>query len=123
MVTVIIKSKEQATMEMQVMKIKLEKEEQEREIQRQKNFEKRVKKICDYFSNLIEKAISNGDNSIWDTIMINTQTYYNISPKVFEEVKKIFEQVGYNLYIDYYSDSWRRRSGKYACVNVSWNIE
>lgn len=123
MVTVIIKSKEQAIMEMQVMKIKLEKEEQEKEIQRQKNFEKSVKKVCDYFSNLIEKAISNGDNSIWDTIMTNTEVYYHISPSVFEEVEKIFEQVGYNLYIDYYSNSWCRRSGKYASVHVSWNIE
>ena len=123
MVTVIIKSKEQATMEMQITKLKLEKEEQEKEIQIQQSFEKKIKKVCDYFSNLIEKAISNGDNDAWSTIMTNTQIYDNINPYVFAEVKEIFKKAGYNLYIYYYSDSWCRRSGKYATVHISWDIE
>lgn len=124
MVTVIIKSVEQATNEMNINKIKKEKLELEQENAREQRREKEVEIVCNYVNKLINTAILNGEHSISKTIYRSDGFWLNICDyEVQKRVSQIFRKAGYRVSFTEYSKSWQKRSGKYCFISVFWSIE
>ena len=49
-----------------------------------------------------------------------TEDAYNTVEKCLPIVQKAFEGFGYKVTFTIYSQSWRRKSGKIACINVEY---
>lgn len=123
MITVVIKSPEMAENERKIREKEMQIEEMEKEKAITERIEKDTKRLCEVVNDLIEKAIARGSDYESKLFYVKeANTYYNFWES-YKQVKQIFEKIGYKIGRTTYSNSWTRRSGKYAIISVEWEKE
>lgn len=127
MITVVIKSAEMARAEAEPNEVKRKIEELEEKQKWQAEEEKRIAQAVEIIKTKIQNRVNKGYCSIYETIYQNERLYttltewghFHFDHKI-EEVLKVFQEAGYRARFEFYSDSWRSRSGKVGHLIINW---
>lgn len=97
-------------------------EERKREEERKQREQKRAEELLPIIVEKINNTALSGENCIEFTWFDNTKTEITCYDwKIFRKnYQKYFEGLGYKIYDHYYSDSWRKKSGKIGYGVIYW---
>lgn len=105
-----------------------ERQRVEREIAEQKHKEEMFSELPTIVAKLMNKI--NGEAEAgntyfeyvwWENVRVGLCGIgYKRFVEHFNNIEPMLKELGYNVYFSYYSDSWRRKSGKICQLRISW---
>ena len=94
------------------------------ELQREQELMKKVAKVVPILMEEVNQSAEKGQRSLHFSWSQTQPCSHGVTWQEWDELVEkftpIFEQLGYKVYTDWYSPSWRTKSGKIGYASIRW---